>query len=70
MYNIKFEKDKYICGVLEGINLKKEVENLGIQTDKYINAGILLINGFKNNERKINRKEIARFYCNTCFKVL
>ena len=56
MYNIKFEKDKYICGVLEGINLKKDVENLGIQTDKYINAGILLMDLKTMREKSIEKK--------------
>ena len=43
MYNIKFKKDMYICGVLDNYGTKKEIEDFGIKIDKYINGGVLLM---------------------------
>ena len=44
MYNIQFKDNMYFCGTLDTISLIKELKQFGIKTNKYINAGIMLIN--------------------------
>ena len=44
MYNIEFKDNMYVCGTLDLIFLIKELKKFGINTNKYINAGIMLIN--------------------------
>ena len=44
MYSIKFKDNMFFCGTLDSISLLNELRKFQIQTDKYINAGILLIN--------------------------
>ena len=43
LYSIKFKKDMYIYAVLEELKVKKDVEDLWIKVDKYVNAGLLLM---------------------------
>ena len=44
MYNIKFKDNNYICGSLDFFKTSKELTELGINVDKYINSGTLLMN--------------------------
>ena len=56
MYNIKFQKDMYICAVLDEQKYKKELDKFGINLDKYINAGILLMDLKTMRENKVEKK--------------
>ena len=38
MYNIKFKHNNYICGSLDFFKTSKELTELGINVDKYINS--------------------------------
>ena len=44
MYNIEFKEKMYFCGILDYIGLLQELNKLGVNTDKYMNTGVLLIN--------------------------
>ena len=44
MYNIELKDNIYFCGTLDTISLTKELKQFGIKANKYINAGIMLIN--------------------------
>ena len=56
MYNIKFNKDMYICAVLDNLSIKKEIEDLGIKSDKYINSGVLLMDLKTMREKSVEKK--------------
>ena len=57
MYNIEFKDNIYFCGILDVISMTRELKQFGIKANKYINAGIMLINlkAMRNDgiERKI-----------------
>lgn len=44
MYNIEFKDKMYFCGGLDHIGLINEIKHFGIEPDKYMNSGIMLIN--------------------------
>ena len=44
MYNIEFKDKMYFCGGLDYIGLINEIKHFGIEPDKYMNSGIMLIN--------------------------
>ena len=44
MYNIKLKDNIYICATLDYTGHLNELKRLGIYTDKYMNAGILIMN--------------------------
>ena len=46
----------YICAVLEELKVKKDVEDLGIKVDKYINSGILLMDLKAMRENSVEKK--------------
>jgi len=56
MYNIKFEKDMYISGILDKVTMLNELEEFGIFTDKYINSGVLLMDLKTMREKSIEKK--------------
>jgi lipopolysaccharide biosynthesis glycosyltransferase len=56
MYNIKFEDNMYLSGTLDKIKLFKEINAFGIKIDKYINAGVLLMNLKVMRENSIEKK--------------
>ena len=56
MYNIQFEKDMYISGVLDRVGMIKELEVFGIKTNKYINSGVLLMDLKTMRENSIEKK--------------
>ena len=44
LYNIEFKDKMYFCGGLDHIGLINEIKHFGIEPDKYMNSGIMLIN--------------------------
>ena len=56
MYNIKFKKDMYISAVLDRVSMIKEIEEFGIKINKYVNAGVLLMNLKTMREKSIEKK--------------
>ena len=56
MYNIKFKGNSYICASLDYLHLTKELTDLGINADKYINSGVLLMNLKEMRKQSIEKK--------------
>ena len=54
MYNIKLNKGMYLSAILDRASMVKEIAELGIKINKYVNAGVLLMD--------LKTKDIARFY--------
>ena len=44
MYSLEFKDKMYFMGTLDQIGLLNELKQLGVYTQKYMNAGILLMN--------------------------
>ena len=65
MYNIELKDNIYFCGTLDFTFMINEIKKLGIKTNKYINAGIMLISlkAIRNDgiERKM-REFISSHY--------
>ena len=65
MYNIELKDNTYFCGTLDIFSLTGELKEFGIKTNKYINAGIMLINlkAMRNDgiERKIREFVSSHF---------
>ena len=55
MYNIKFKKDMYISAVLDRVSMIKEIEEFGIKINKYVNAGVLLMDLKTMREKSIEK---------------
>ena len=58
MYNITLKKNIYYCGITDYIDHLNELKVFWISTDKYINAGVLLINLKALRENSIEKKII------------
>ena len=56
LYNTKFKKDMYICAVLDDFYWKKELKKVGIEINKYVNSGILLMDLKSMRENSIEKK--------------
>ena len=56
MYNIKFKDKMYICAPLDFTFMISELKPFGINTNKYINAGIILFNLKEMRKNNIENK--------------
>lgn len=56
MYNIKFEDNMYLSATLDTTKMFNEINAFGIKIDKYINAGVLLMNLKVMRENSIEKK--------------
>ena len=56
MYNLEMKDNIYFKGVLDNPSLTRELKNLGIKVDKYMNSGILLMNLKSIRKNNIERK--------------
>ena len=56
MYNIELKENIYFGGVIDYIEHLDELKEFGISSDKYINAGVLLINLKALRENSIEKK--------------
>ena len=73
MYNIKLKKDMYISAILDRVSMIKEIKELGIETNKYVNAGVLLMDLKTMREKSIEKKMrdfIATHYLKMCDQTL
>ena len=56
MYNFKLNKKAYFAGTLDYIRHLQELRDFGLSSDKYINAGILIMNLKAMRENSIEKK--------------
>ena len=85
MYNIQLNDSEYFCGILDFADMKEELKSLRIDTDKYMNAGIAIMNlkAMRNNsiEQKLRGYVSSHFLnhhdqtainaiCHNNFKIL
>ena len=66
MYNFKFKEKVYFAGILDYINHLTQLRDFGLSSDKYINAGVLIMNLKAMREDSIEAK-LREFVSNhTC----
>ena len=85
MYNIQLNDSEYFCGILDFADMKEELKSLRIDTDKYMNDGIVIMNlkAMRNNsiEQKLRGYVSSHFLnhhdqtainaiCHNNFKIL
>ena len=56
MYSIKFKENMYFCGITDYIDHLNQLREVGLSSDKYINAGVLLMNLEALRENSIEKK--------------
>ena len=77
MYNIKFEDNMYICAQLDYTFLIEELKEFGINTEKYINGGIIIFNlkemrnkGIENKMREFATTHKLKTYDQTAINAI
>ena len=56
MYNLELKDDIYMRGRIDNSHLLKELRRIGVITDRYMNAGILLMNLKSMRKNKVEQK--------------
>ena len=67
MYNFKFKEKVYFAGILDYINHLNQLREFGLSSDKYINAGLLIMNLKAMREDSIETK-LREFISNHTLK--
>ena len=77
MYNIKFKDNMYICAQLDYTFLIEELKEFGINTEKYINGGIIIFNlkemrnkGIENKMREFATTHKLKTYDQTAINAI
>ena len=65
MYNIKLNEGMYLSAILDNVRMVKEIAELGIKINKYVNAGVLLMDLKTMREKSIEK--ILRDFIDTHF---
>ena len=65
MYNIKLNEGMYLSAILDRVTMVKEIAELGIKINKYVNAGVLLMDLKTMREKSIEK--ILRDFIDTHF---
>ena len=55
MYNIKLNEGMYLSAILDRASMVKEIAELGIKINKYVNAGVLLMDLKTMREKSIEK---------------